>query len=132
MFKEKEERMMFNIDEIIKLKNEGFTAEDIVELSKIKAVEKTETALVEETKPVEVQKETAPVEETKPVEVPKEKELNENPIKELNSFNDKIDELINQIKINNIKNQYIEEPQEMSGVDILANVINPQTKEVLK
>ena len=121
---------MFNIDEIIKLKNEGFTAEDIVELSKIKAVEKTETAPVEETKPVEVPKET--VEETKSVEVPKEKELNENPIKELNSFNDKIDELINQIKINNIKNQYIEEPQEMSGVDILANVINPQTKEVLK
>ena len=109
---------MFNIDEIIKLKNEGFTAEDIVELSKIKAVE--------------TPKEMAPVEETKPVEVPKEKELNENPIKELNSFNDKIDELINQIKINNIKNQYIEEPQEMSGVDILANVINPQTKEVLK
>ena len=109
---------MFNIDEIIKLKNEGFTAEDIVELSKIKAVEKNETA---------------PVEETKPVEVPKEMELNEkNPIKELNSFNDKIDELINQIKINNIKNQYIEEPQEMSGVDILANVINPKTKEVLK
>ena len=125
---------MFNIDEIIKLKNEGFTAEDIVELSKIKAVETPkEMAPVEETKPVEVPKETAPVEETKPVEVPKETELNEkNPIKELNSFNDKIDELINQIKINNIKNQYIEEPQEMSGVDILANVINPQTKEVLK
>ena len=124
---------MFNIDEIIKLKNEGFTAEDIVELSKIKAVETPkEMAPVEETKPVEVPKETAPVEETKPVEVSKEKELNENPIKELNSFNDKIDELINQIKINNIKNQYIEQPQEMSGVDILANVINPQTKEVLK
>ena len=66
-----------------------------------------------------------------PVETPTE--LNEiNPVKDLNSFNDKIDELINQIKINNIKNQYIEEPKEMSGVDILANVINPQNKEVIK
>lgn len=118
---------MFDIDEIIKLKNEGFTAEDIVELSKIKAVEKA--PVVEETKPVEEK----PVEETKPVE---SEELKEekivNPVNDLNSFNDKIDELINQIKINNISKQYIEQPQEMTGVDILANIINPQSKEVLK
>ena len=123
---------MFNIDEIIKLKNEGFTAEDIVELSKIKAVETPkEMAPVEEIKPVENEKAPEEPKEMAPVETPKE--LNEiNPVKDLNSFNDKIDELINQIKINNIKNQYIEEPKEMSGVDILANVINPQNKEVIK
>lgn len=123
---------MFNIDEIIKLKNEGFTAEDIVELSKIKAVETPkEMAPVEEIKPVETEKAPEEPKEMAPVETPKE--LNEiNPVRDLNSFNDKIDELINQIRINNIKNQYIEEPKEMSGVDILANVINPQNKEVIK
>ena len=104
---------MFNIDEIIKLKNEGFTAEDIVELSKIKADEPKEESKVEETK------------ESKKLE-------EKNPISDLNSFNDKMDELIEQIKKNNIAKQYIETPKEMTGMDILANVINPKTKEVIK
>ena len=113
---------MFNIDEIIKLKNEGFTAEDIVELSKIKADEPKEESKVEETK------EESKVEETKESKKLEEK----NPISDLNSFNDKMDELIEQIKKNNIAKQYIETPKEMTGMDILANVINPKTKEVIK
>ena len=122
---------MFNIDEIIKLKNEGFTAEDIVELSKIKADEPKEESKVEETKEeskVEETKEESKVEETKESKKLEEK----NPISDLNSFNDKMDELIEQIKKNNIAKQYIETPKEMTGMDILANVINPKTKEVIK
>ena len=111
---------MFTIDEIIKLKNEGFTAEDIVELSNIK---------MGETQPVPVETKEVP-EETKAV--PSEELKESNPINELNSFNDKIDELINQIKINNINKQYIETPKEMTGMDILANVINPKTREEIK
>ena len=108
---------MFTIDEIIKLKNEGFTTDDIVELAKMKS---------SEPKIEEVKKEPK-VEETK-----EETELKElNPINELNSFNDKIDDLINQIKLNNISKQYIEIPEEMSATDILANVINPFTKGVI-
>ena len=114
---------MFNIDEIIKLKNEGFTAEDIVELSKIKADEPKEESKVEEK-----QKEESNVDETKESKKLEEK----NPISDLNSFNDKMDELIEQIKKNNIAKQYIETPKEMTGMDILANVINPKTKEVIK
>lgn len=124
---------MFNIDEIIKLKNEGFTAEDIVELSKIKADEpKEESKKFEETKEEskveEKQKEESNVDETKESKKLEEK----NPISDLNSFNDKMDELIEQIKKNNIAKQYIETPKEMTGMDILANVINPKTKEVIK
>ena len=117
---------MFTIDEIIKLKNEGFTTDDIVELAKMKSSEPKIEEVKKEPK-VEETKEEPKVEETK-----EETELKElNPINELNSFNDKIDDLINQIKLNNISKQYIEIPEEMSATDILANVINPFTKGVI-
>ena len=126
---------MFTIDEIIKLKNEGFTTDDIVELAKMKSSEPKIEEVKKEPK-VEETKEEPKVEETKEdtkVEETKEDtELKElNPINELNSFNDKIDDLINQIKLNNISKQYIETPEEMSATDILANVINPFTKGVI-
>lgn len=122
---------MFTIDEIIKLKNEGFTAEDIVELSNIKMGE-TQPVPVE-TKEVPEETKAVPSEEKEETKAVPSEELKEsNPINELNSFNDKIDELINQIKINNINKQYIETPKEMTGMDILANVINPKTREEIK
>ena len=117
---------MFTLDEIARLKEMGFGADDIVKLATVNASEPKKDP--EPKKGPELESKKDPEPESKKVE----EESKTTPVDELNSLNNRIDDLMEQIRINNVRNHYMEEPKEMTGVEILGRVLNPHTKEEIR
>lgn len=115
---------MFTLDEITRLKEMGFGADDIVKLATVNASEPKM-----DPEPKDPEPEPEPKKDPEPESKKVEEESKTTPVDELNSLNNRIDDLMEQIKINNVRNHYMEEPKELTGVEILGRVLNPHTKE---
>ena len=123
---------MFTLDEIARLKEMGFGADDIVKLATVNTAEPKKDPEPKMDPEPEPKTDPEPKKDPEPELKKVEEESKTTPVEELNSLNNRIDDLMEQIRINNVRNHYMEEPKELTGVEILGRVLNPHTKEEIK